>query len=464
MNNSIPIIYSIEEIKNHLVSLPEKEQKVEYLIKLYNIFIKICYNLSDNEIKRFLISQNIIDKFPEIPYLESADYYQTHISGSKYIKFLKLIDEQLLPFIRTEIIKHDNSFEEDDSAITSNLSVFNYDHSKVLEYSNKLGKLKLNYLSWILNKRYKYFADNYERRMSMISYKRLIANDSFLNEISKRISVLQRYPELEKDILEEEEANAASVPSLFINDETLCGFDINKIKIRAKQMPSSEESLIYLLHVKKEALQNQELMPHTGKKAAFIDLLDIEIKFYESKNKIENKTRIDELASKPAEKNVEVSVKVDTSPILNSISNLKNELDLLGKGQKHIPNDKLNLVLCNHYFNTALQLKSIPKQKDLITDKLNKTFISRRFNDIVFLTLLIKYIERKMEDERYGKNKMDLLIECRDNVKVYLEKAQLKDDISTGITSKRKPDYNPNIRSSHNIFDDEEDNRYLSGR
>ena len=111
-------------------------------------------------------------------------------------------------------------------------------------------------------------------------------------KISNILVTLERYPELDQEIIDDVKRKANKTPIVFRNDQSLCEFNINKIKERTQSETNSNNAIIYLLHVKKEAMQHPDLIPLTIGIERFFDNLEIEIDFYKEKQKIESTVNI----------------------------------------------------------------------------------------------------------------------------------------------------------------------------
>ncbi len=288
-NPDIPVLFEIDEIENHLKSLSTAKLKLDYLKELYFEFVEICYNFSDRKLQNYLVGKNAGEKYYPIPYYASTDKYQTHISRSKYINLLRQIDRNLLPFVRTEIKKLDESFEEDHSKIIKDYPVFNFNKEKIFEHIDTLTVDKLSYISMILeNIRDYYFEEYIPQRKTKDDINLILNSDELYSELKKMYITFRRYPEriFEKNIVDTKTDN--DEPDLFKKDKSLCGFDLKGIKEHAKKFKNTNEAILYLLRVKKEAMQNRDLIPDKTANKSFFSHLIYEIEFYKEKQKMEN--------------------------------------------------------------------------------------------------------------------------------------------------------------------------------
>ncbi|MFA5011255.1 MAG: hypothetical protein WC644_04805 [Ignavibacteria bacterium] len=288
-NPNIPVFFEINEIEDYLKSLPSNKLKLDYLKELYSEFIFVCYRVQDKNLGNYIKSKNLGHKFFPIPYIPSTDKYQTHISMSEYIKFLRLIDGKLLPFVRKEIKKLDKSFKENHSLIIKDYPVFNFNKEKILQYIDTLTIDKLGYIYFMIRNRTEYFHGLHSKKMTPQEIDILLNEDDLYSELKRLQYTLERFPERmnEKNILNTN--TEKDEPELFKIDKSLCRFDIIGIKEIAKNKGNSQDAIIYLMHVKKEALQNENLIPN-GAIQSLLRYLAIEIDFYKEKQKMENES------------------------------------------------------------------------------------------------------------------------------------------------------------------------------
>lgn len=289
IKSNIPAFYEIEEINKYLNSLPTKERKLDYLKLLYEEYIYIAYNSSDTILKLYLRMESIDTKYPPIPYIEDIDVYQTHISRSKYIIFLKKIDEVLLPFVRNEIRKYDKSFTEDESKIIKDYPVFDFNTDEIIKFSHTLKKDKFSYLEWIRLKRMYYFKEVLYPKLRRAKVDEKIKRDELYQELTRMMITMKRHPESEKEIIMKNNNSPTDRKSeLYWDENGFCEFSLNAIKENAKKEENTKSAVIYLLRIKKEAMQLKNLMAKSDYNKSFFSQLDIEISFYKEKQKIEN--------------------------------------------------------------------------------------------------------------------------------------------------------------------------------
>ena len=286
-NPDIPVFFEIEELENHIKSLPSNDLKLEYLINLYNEYVTVCYYFFEYQIKNYLNSKNLDKKYPSIIYYPSTDKYQTHISSSKYITFLQLIDKKLLPFVRKEIRKYNRSFKEDKSKLIKDYPFFGYDFKKIINFIHTLKSDKLSYIRQIFYKRFDYLLVE-NAGQENVELKHDIQNDELLNELRKMLITYERYPELLNQKNEMFINSDKDEPDLFKNDKSLCGFKLSGIKEHAKKIKNTEDAILYLMRVRKEALQNRHLIPDKNINHSFFTNLDHELDYYNKKQKVEN--------------------------------------------------------------------------------------------------------------------------------------------------------------------------------
>lgn len=286
-NPHIPVFYEIEQIENHLNTFETNELKLDYLMELYNEYVTVCYYLPNKQIGNYLKSKNLDTKFYAIDYIPSIDKYQTHISMSKYIRFLRLIDKELLPYVRKEIKKLNRSFKEDQSKIIKDYPVFGFDRKKMLEYIDTLTVNKISYIKQIIKKRIESIVISNPHIKSDDDFEKVFKNDDLYVELNKMLNLYERYPERLYERNLENKKTGDNVPELFRKDKSLCEFKLEGIKEYAKKYENTSDAILYLLHVNKEALQNSGLIPNTNSNNSFLTNLVHEIDFYEKKQRME---------------------------------------------------------------------------------------------------------------------------------------------------------------------------------
>lgn len=306
-NPDLPVFFEIDEIKNHLQSMPSNNLKLYYLKELYKEFVVICYNYSDKKIQNYLTGKEAGPKYYPIPYYASTDKYQTHISRSKYINLLRDIDRKLLPFVRKEILMIDESFEEDHSKIIKDYPVFDFNIEDIFKFIDTLKKDKVSYINLMIEKRIDYFNESYSRPDNWMERDKMIENDELLLELKKMYITFKRYPEL---INEKHNVNIKPVNEeldLFKNDKTLCGFDLDGIKKHAKKFKKTQDAILYLIRIRKEALQNKDLIPKKKINYSFFSNLTHELDYYNKKQILED----DEISKQSKSKTESSVTKID---------------------------------------------------------------------------------------------------------------------------------------------------------
>ncbi len=287
-NFRISKYFDVKKIDDFLKSLPDNEQKLKELKELYKEFVTACYNTSEAQLESYKSFKGLGIEYMSIPHNPDADIYQTHISSSQYVKMLRKIDTKLLPYIRKEIKKLDKSFEEDKTLITKDYPIFNFDKDKVIDYIDKLKKDKLRYIRLIHDKRCEYYLITRQSTQKVGEVVLMFDDDELIILLRNLYYALERYPERinekTKDIL----GISKKTPELFKKDKTLYEFEFGKIKEHAKKIENANDAILYLLHVRKEALQNKKLLKFNDPEEMLVENLDIEINFYKDKQKIEN--------------------------------------------------------------------------------------------------------------------------------------------------------------------------------
>ena len=214
------------------------------------------------------------------------------------MNLLRDIDRKLLPFVRKEILMIDESFEEDHSKIIKDYPVFDFNIEDIFKFIDTLKKDKVSYINLMIEKRIDYFNESYSRPDNWMERDKMIQNDELLLELKKMYITFKRYPEL---INEKHNVNIKPLNEeldLFRNDKTLCGFDLDGIKKHAKKFKKTQDAILYLMRVRKEALQNRHLIPDKNISHSFFTNIDHELDYYNKKQKIENEAISNESKSK----------------------------------------------------------------------------------------------------------------------------------------------------------------------
>ena len=151
-------MFDVSCIEKHISKL-SNEKKLEYILSLRDLCIDMCYHWDDKRIGSLIESTGLKHDYEPIPYFASMDLDQTHISRSLYIKFLRHLNDTLLPFLRKRIFELDPDIKEDTSKIIKDYPVFYFDYKMILDYSETLKEDKVAYLEWILSE-YNYLREN----------------------------------------------------------------------------------------------------------------------------------------------------------------------------------------------------------------------------------------------------------------------------------------------------------------
>lgn len=280
-NKSKPVLFEIEKIKQHVDSLGSEKDKLNYFIDLREEYFLVCFCFNDEAISSYLYEMKLKHKYEYLPYNAESDIYQTHVSRSGYIRFLRLINDTLLPYVISELKKMVDNYEEEKSMITFDFPVFNFDISKVINYSDTLKENKIDYLEKILRDRAYYIKRECDKDL-FLNYQYELSNDPFTIAIEKKMYDMKRYPELMSAVPPVEKRNKKSRKSIMKVkiDPGLCNFDIEKIREKVKSMNTPREQLLFVEYVRKEASHNKNNFNDENVYDELIKFLNIEISFY----------------------------------------------------------------------------------------------------------------------------------------------------------------------------------------
>lgn len=404
-----PVLFEIEEIISHIKTLKVKKYIIDYLINSREELILICYHFSDYQIEKYLQNRNIKLKFEKLPYHAFGDIEQTHVSRSEYIQFLRHIDKELLPFVRKELSKLYKDIKEDKSKIIKDYKIFNFQIKNILNYSNELSEDKISYLNWIKmeyikdnNKKFNSNSlkvssdDNLERNIRFFE----ILRSPFIKAVDFRINLLKRNPSL---IIRNNSADffndlkKIKRAQLFKSEPFLFEFKFNEIKKRLESLKNFNKKLLYLVYVKKETLQNIDLLNDDKNSVPFLDKIDIEINYINEMIK-----HID--SNKKDKKRDDIKkVKKDKKPDdIESVSiDIKLNTDLSNKVNRIKKTDK-KTNFNKTYDNKSDVIRSSHKLKWLGTEKQLKIFLYQ-LQDVDF-------IDNHLTDDKEHKQYLSLFV------------------------------------------------------
>lgn len=119
--------------------------------------------------------------------------------------------------------------------------------------------------------------------------------------------------------------------------------------------------------------------------------------------------------------------------------------------------------LIKRYFHCAVGLNCVPSQKQLAYNHLSEATWSRYMNDELFVPVLLKEIDKRRKKSGLSKKMKDLYEALYDDILDRNIALEQFDNGRTGQVNKNVKPFNENMKKKDiNIFDDEEDNKYLN--
>lgn len=477
--NKQEVTFKRKKIDKIISKMFTLEERLEYLDFLLSHFYKIYDHESNEDIKKFISDYNLKGgSYYNAEYLNNTWKnpvpFDDKMKNFKYFspKFRKFLDEmmQLIIYLETEKEKYENTVKITNSVFLNILEI-----DILLKKLNTFNNVKdtfewLNkYLDFLINLSYMPYRFCYDSL-----YKKHNLEDSYPMLIVDKAGPKPYYVPLRNHLISTmipftiEQKNSYELkvkldnakekyPDKFIDDDDkypLFNFYYDNIQAYSSQIfLTSEEKLeyyLYIIHIYNKSLLSGNKLPSIAE--ACIKSLKVEVE------DLKELVKIGLAKMAPLVKPVDV----DTSKLTDKIDKISNDLEDIGKKQEILTKDKIKNLFLKHYLNVALQLRDIPKQYDLITERYNKTFISRQFSDINFLTDLANFLNDVSEDERYNARSLKLIINCKNSLGKILQKKNNKKIIKDHINPKKVP-YKAIDKNGFDLFEGDEDMKYLSG-
>jgi hypothetical protein len=173
------------------------------------------------------------------------------------------------------------------------------------------------------------------------------------------------------------------------------------------------------------------------------------IKYLIEKRDIEEKSSLSETVYNCLDENEKIIFKLAIKGQENILNLYKMDIELNKQNKKYIKDviiqeGKKTEDLIKYYFKVAEKLNDVPTLENLKSDNYSIGSWSNKWNDLIFISMLLNKCEKKLKRKNITKEKRELYNKIQNKLIEQKEIINSKEERETGKTYKDKPDIKEN--------------------